>query len=96
MVYKTFKPQRWIDRRVDPETGKEAYDNGAGLKGPKNLWEGATRSNALFLSTAVQLNSEALWPVFDWFASGLVIFNEIAHLGPQFSIQMLQHYCPVK
>ncbi len=40
---------------------------------------------------AVQLNSEALRPVFEWFVSGLVIFNEQAQLSPQVSIQMLKH-----
>jgi len=90
LVYKAFKPQRWFERHFDAETGKDIYDFGAGLKGSKNLWEGATRSNALFLSMAVQLNSEALRPVFDWFANGLVIFNEQAQLSPQVSIQMLK------
>ena len=90
LVYKAFKPQRWFDRHFDAETGKDVYDFGAGLKGPKNLWEGATRPNALFLSMAVQLNSEALRPVFDWFVNGLVIVNEQAQLTPQISIQMLK------
>jgi AAA15 family ATPase/GTPase len=90
LVYKAFKPQRWFERHVDPETGKDIYEFGPGLKGPKNLWEGATRPNALFLSMAVQLNSEALRPVFEWFVNGLVIFNEQAQLSPQVSIQMLK------
>ncbi|MBI4986271.1 MAG: ATP-binding protein [Rhodocyclales bacterium] len=90
LVYKAFKPQRWFDRHFDEGTGKDIYDFGPGLKGPKNLWEGATRPNALFLSMAVQLNSEALRPVFEWFVSGLVIFNEQAQLSPQVSIQMLK------
>lgn len=90
LVYKAFKPQRWFERHFDESTGKDVYDFGPGLKGPKNLWEGATRPNALFLSMAVQLNSEALRPVFDWFAGGLVILNEQAQIGPQASIQMLK------
>lgn len=90
LVYKAFKPQRWFERHFDAKTGKDVFEFGSGLKGPKNLWEGATRPNALFLSMAVQLNSEALRPVFDWFASGLVIFNEQALLNPQVSIQMLK------
>ncbi|PWV65681.1 hypothetical protein C7443_101165 [Plasticicumulans acidivorans] len=89
LVYKAFKPQRWFERRVDDE-GNEAYTFGPGLKGAKSLWETATRSNALFLSMAVQLNSEALRPVFDWFARRLVIFNEQAQVGLQTSFQMLQ------
>ena len=90
LVYKAFKPQRWFERHFDAKTGKDVYEFGAGLKGSKNVWEGATRPNALFLSMAVQLNSEALRPVFDWFAHHLVIFNEVSPLAPQYSLQMLK------
>ncbi|MDK9720015.1 MAG: ATP-binding protein [Rhodospirillales bacterium] len=90
LVYKAFKPQRWFERHFDAEADKDIYDFGPGLKGPKNLWEGATRANALFLSMAVQLNSEALRPVFNWIVNGLVIFNELAPLNQQVSIQQLQ------
>jgi AAA15 family ATPase/GTPase len=89
-VYKAFKPQRWLDRHFDVESGRDVYESCPGLKGSKSLWEGATRPNALFLSVAVQLNSEALRPVFDWFANGLVILNEQSPLSPQFSVQMLK------
>lgn len=90
LVYKAFKPQRWFVRHFDTDTGQDVYDFGPGLKGPKNLWEGATRPNALFLSMAVQLNSEAMRPVFDGFMHRLVIFNEQTPLNPQASIQMLK------
>lgn len=90
LVYKAFKPQRWFERHFDADSGRDVYEFGPGLKGAKNLWEGATRPNALFLSMAVQLNSEALRPVFDWFSTGLVIYNEQAQLSPQTSIQMLK------
>ncbi len=90
LVYKAFKPQRWFERHFDAESGKDAYEFGPGLKGAKTLWEGATRPNALFLSMAVQLNSEALRPVYDWFAHRLVILNEHAPLSPQFSLEMLK------
>ena len=90
LVYKAFKPQRWFERHFDSETGKDVYDFGSGLKGAKSLWETATRPNALFLSMAAQLNSEALRPVFDWFVNGLVIVNEQSQLNPQMSIQMLK------
>lgn len=90
LVYKAFKPQQWFDRQYDPQTGKDHYEFGPGLKGPKSVWEGATRPNALFLSMAVQLNSEQLRPVFDWFVSKLAIFNDITALNPQFSVDMLR------
>jgi AAA15 family ATPase/GTPase len=90
LVYKAFKPQRWFERHFDTESGKDVYEYGPSLKGAKNLWEGATRPNALFLSVAVQLNSEALRQVFDWFANRLVIINEQSPLSPQFSMQLLK------
>ena len=90
LVYKTAKPQRWFTRHFDADTGKDIYTYSSSLKGAKSLWESATRPNALFLSMAVQLNSAALRPVFDWFAHHLVIFNEQSALNPQLTIQMLQ------
>ncbi|MDR1967867.1 MAG: ATP-binding protein [Burkholderiaceae bacterium] len=90
LVYKASKPQRWFERRFDEATGKDVYEFSTGLKGPKNVWEGATRANALFLSMAVQLNSEALRPVFDWLINGFIIFNEQSSINPQSSIQMLK------
>lgn len=91
LVYKAFKPQQWFERHYDPQTAKDHYEFGPGLKGQKSVWEAATRSNALFLSMAVQLNSEQLQPVFDWFLNRLVIFNEVTPLGPQRSIDMLRN-----
>lgn len=90
LVYKAFKPQQWFERHYDPATGKDHYEFGSGLKGQKSVWEGATRPNALFLSMAVQLNSEQLRPVFDWFVNNVTIFNDVAPLNPQFSIEMLR------
>jgi uncharacterized protein len=90
LVYKAFKPQRWFERVHDASKGKDVYEFGPSLKGPKNLWESATRPNALFLSMAVQLNSEALKPIFDWFLHHLVILNEQALLNSQVTIQMLK------
>ncbi len=90
LVYKAFKPQRWFDRRFDSDNGKEIYEFGSGLKGPKTVWEGATRTNSLFLSMAAQLNSEQLLPVFDWFNRRLIIMNESSPLSPRFSVESLQ------
>lgn len=90
LVYKAFKPQHWFTRRHDPATGRDVYDFGPALKGQKSVWESATRPNALFLSMAVQLNSEQLAPVFDWFARQLVVFNELAMLNPRVTLQMLR------
>ena len=74
IVYKTAKPQAWFRRAFNSTTNKDDYFFGPSLLGQRQVWQKSTRSNALFLSTAVQLNSEQLRPVFDWL-SRMVIFE---------------------
>ena len=62
--------QVWFERN------NEHYEFGQKLIGPKNVWKKATRPNALFLSTAVTLNSLQLKPIFDWFLNGLKISRD--------------------
>lgn len=90
LVYRAFKPQRWFERWFDEITGRDVYEYGPGLRGPKKLWEEATRPNSLYLSMAVQLNSEALRPVFDWFLRQLRILNEVTPLAPNFTVSLLR------
>ena len=57
--------QLWFQR--SPNTWKL----GDKLSGDREVWRRATRPDALFLSTAISLNSEQLRPVFDWFQQNL-------------------------
>jgi len=75
LVYKTQKGQAWFERKYQPETGKSEYKFSEKLLGAKKVWEESTRSNALFLSTAVQFNSEMLRPIFDWITKRMLPFN---------------------
>lgn len=59
--------QEWFQRVWDEDKQQHLWKFGNYLQGEKALWQRATRDNALFLSTAVQLNSQQLRPVFDWF-----------------------------
>ena len=61
------RPQRWFSRRFNEKKQSSEFKFSEFLSGQKSVWKNATRNNALFLSTAVQLNSEQLKPVFDWF-----------------------------
>ena len=67
LAYPKGRPQRWFGRTWDNDEQTYAWELGPELKGQKQLWQESTRSNALFLSTAVQLNSEQLAPVYEWF-----------------------------
>ena len=73
IAYPKGRPQNWFARAYDEETKEYKWQFGDKLTGKKQLWQESTRGNALFLSTAVQLNSEQLQPVFDWFANKLKI-----------------------
>ena len=67
------RAQRWFERYYNPKKEKDEWYFGTKLTGQKKTWQRSTRSNALFLSTAVQLNSEQLKPVFNWFQRLVVI-----------------------
>lgn len=75
LVYKTQKGQAWFERKYQPEADRYEYRYSDKLLGTKKVWEDSTRSNALFLSTAVQFNSEMLIPVHDWIVKMMAPFN---------------------
>lgn len=66
-AYPKGRSQKWFHRAYDHESEKYETTYSEKLLGPKQIWTEATRENTLFLSTAVQLNSKQLTPVYDWF-----------------------------
>ncbi len=89
LAYPKGRPQRWIDRRYDGENQTYVWGSMDKLVGKKQLWQEATRPNALFLSTAIQLNNQQLQPVFKWFSKIL----RVAGFGswhPSFSIKLCE------
>ena len=79
LAFPKGRPQRWFTRVWNREMKTYEWDMGNSFSGQKQLWQDATRSNALFLSTAVQLNSEQLQPVYDWFKKTLNILSLEGH-----------------
>ncbi len=75
MAYPKSRMQRWFNRAYDADSQDYIWEMGDKLTGQKQLWQESTRSNALFLSTAVQLNSAQLQPVFDWFRDTLRVVS---------------------
>jgi hypothetical protein len=73
LVYKTAKAQQWFRRTI--KGSKDAYEFSVHFTGKRKLWEESTRANALFLSTATQLNSELLRPVFLWITQGMNVIR---------------------
>ncbi len=69
------RTQTWFERDYNKKTKKYDYTFGDALKGQKEVWRESTRTNALFLSTAVQLNSEKLQPIYDCFKKNLLLVD---------------------
>ncbi len=84
IAYPEGRPQRWFEREYDTAANKESWYFGSKFKGHKTVLQETTRSNALFLSTAVQLNNEQLKPVYNWFHQKLRTIG-VGGLGPTYS-----------
>ncbi|MDD9893089.1 MAG: ATP-binding protein [Gammaproteobacteria bacterium] len=75
IAYPKGKAQSWFNRAWDSSTETYKWKFSSSFLGQKQAWLDSTRSNALFLSTAVNLNSELLKPVYAWFVEKLHITN---------------------
>ena len=75
IAYPHGRPQNWFERTFDAKSNEYEWLFSAKLKGSPRVWRDATRANALFLSTATQLNSEQLRPIFQWFEKKLVVIG---------------------
>jgi len=62
-----------FQRDYDKKSEKYEWRFSSYFKGQRLVWSESTRPDALFLSTAIQLNSTQLRPVYQWFQSRLVI-----------------------
>lgn len=82
--------QRWYSRAWDSESEEYDWAFGSSLRGSREMWRRATRPDALYVSTAVQLNSESLLPIVNWFQKLAIIGTN--GLAPNFTmIQLQQH-----
>ena len=82
IVYRKGKGQTWFDRRWSPKSGEHDWSPFSSyFVGSKETWKQATRPNALFLTTAIQLNNEQLKPLWHWFNDGVSIINWIGGGG---------------
>ncbi len=90
IAYPQGRAQKWFHRVFDTESGKDEYKFSASFVGGKirhALWREQTRTNALFLSTAIQLNNEQLKPVFGWFKQRLQVIDSVGGLSPGYTLQ---------
>jgi AAA15 family ATPase/GTPase len=88
-AYPLGRAQKWFHRVFDPATGKDAYKFSTSFAGgrQRQIWKDQTRANALFLSTAIQLNNAQLKPVFDWFMQRLRVINSTQNMGSGYTVK---------
>jgi len=82
--------QTWFEREYNQEKDKTDWYFGSKFVGNKKIWSESTRENALFLSTAIQLNSEQLEPIYDWFKDRLHVLESTSKLDPRFTYDLYQ------
>lgn len=80
--------RKLFERIWDKRAAKYSWDFGSFFKGERSTWSNSTRAEALFLSTATQLNSVQLRPVFDWFQKKLVVIVGQTSLNQSLSLQV--------
>lgn len=87
MAYPLGRAQKWFHRVFNPQTGEDVYKYSASFFGycQRKIWEAQTRPNALFFSTAIQLNNEQLKPA-DWFKQRLQVIDSTHHLGNGYTV----------
>jgi AAA15 family ATPase/GTPase len=78
-----------FERTYNSKSDKHEWKFSTFLKGQRSVWSEATRPNALFLSTAIQLNSKQLLPVFEWFQKRLVIITGVTTMNAALTLQLL-------
>lgn len=94
LAYVERKAQRWFERDYNSKKDKYQWYFGSHLIGGKkqhNLWSESTRANALFLSTAVNLNSEQLRTVYNWFVNKLVIIGSNSQPLPFYTMERIRN-----
>lgn len=79
----TRKQRQIFTREYDPNRSAYNWETSAThLKGERESWKAQTRENALFVSTAIQLNSESLQRPFHWLNMGLRAILAVESIGP--------------
>ena len=88
-AYPLGRAQKWFHRVFDAESDKDAYKFSTSFLGgrQRQTWAAQTRPNALFFSTAIQLNNEQLKPAFDWFKLRLRVFDSISGFSAGYTLR---------
>jgi len=92
IAYPHGRAQRWFERThtSEADTAWKFGPNFLGSAAQRKVWQESTRNNALFLSTAIQLNNEQLQPAFQWLTQGLIVVAPGVTMNPFLSFALLR------
>lgn len=87
-AYPNGRAQKWFHRVFDQKSEKYIYKFSKSFEGDRKRddWKAQTRANALFFSTAIQLNNEQLKPAFEWFKQRLKVIDSAHTLGNNYTM----------
>ena len=89
IAYPLGRAQKWFHRVFDAGSVKDAYKFSTHFLGgrQRQTWAAQTRPNALFFSTAIQLNNEQLKPAFDLFKLRLRVVDSVRGFDPSYTLR---------
>jgi hypothetical protein len=93
VAYPRGRAQRWFEREYVPESDHYKWWFGPNFKGERierKVWQDFTRANALFFSTAIQLNNAQLKPAFTWVTQRLIVLAPGVVFNPFLSLDLLR------
>lgn len=93
IAYPHGRAQRWFEREYDAQKQSQLWWFGPNFnaeRAERKVWQEFTRDNALFLSTAIQLNNTQLRSVFTWITQRLIVLVPGVEWNPFLSLNMLR------
>ncbi|MBK8579001.1 MAG: AAA family ATPase [Candidatus Accumulibacter sp.] len=90
VAYPHGRAQRWFEREYDAESKTQRWwfgPNFSAERAERKVWQEFTRDNALFLSTAIQLNNVQLRPIFNWITQKLIVLVPGVDMNPFLSLE---------
>lgn len=90
--YPNGRAQKWFHRVYDSNNSIDTYKFSSTFLGgrQRQITATQTRSNALYLSTAVQFNNAQLMPVFNWFKNKLRVVSSSHLLSDSYTKRMCE------
>lgn len=92
IAYPNGRAQKWFHRVYDSNNSIDTYKFSSTFLGgrQRQITATQTRSNALYLSTAVQFNNAQLMPVFNWFKNKLRVVSSSHLLSDSYTKRMCE------